>query len=83
MKYEEVIQHFGSQSAIARLLNISQPSVHKWLERGVPDDLQLRIEELSGGKLHADKSAISRALRGVPVSIHRNDNAIMLMIEKA
>jgi hypothetical protein len=83
LKYEELIQHFGSQSAVARLLNISQPSIHRWIERGIPDDLQLRIEKASGYKLHADNSAISRALRGVPVSIHRNDNAIMIMIEKA
>lgn len=55
MKPEQVLDYFGSQAAIARALDMAQPSVFAWFKNGrVPDMAQLRIEEATQGKLLAD-----------------------------
>lgn len=41
----EIIQLLGGVTAVARMLNIKPPSVHAWLEDGIPD---ARLRELAG-----------------------------------
>jgi DNA-binding transcriptional regulator YdaS (Cro superfamily) len=77
LKYSDVLSFFGSQSAIARALGIKQPSVNKWKTTGVPDGMQLLIEEVSGGVLHADSEAFSRHNKGVKATLSRNQNAVV------
>ena len=80
MKYSDVLEFFGSQSAIARALGIKQPSVNKWKTTGVPDGMQLKIEQVSGGVLHADSAAIARHNK-VNATLSRNQNAVVACVE--
>lgn len=52
MLTKDAIAYFGSQSALARALNIEQPSVAGWGEE-VPPLRQLQIQQLTLGKLKA------------------------------
>lgn len=55
MTKTEAIKHFGSQSALARALSITQPSVAEWAE-DLPALRQIQIERVTGGQLRADPS---------------------------
>ena len=50
----EIIQLLGGVTAVARMLDIKPPSVHGWLETGIPEgrlrDLAAQIELRSGGR---------------------------------
>ncbi|HEY5582566.1 MAG TPA: Cro/Cl family transcriptional regulator [Rhodoferax sp.] len=50
----EIIQLLGGITAVARLLSIKPPSVHAWIEGGIPDgrlrELAAQIEIKSGGR---------------------------------
>lgn len=60
MRTSDAIEHFGSQAALARALNIKPPSVADWGD-SVPPLRQLQIEALTGGKLRADPSILPDA----------------------
>lgn len=66
MDYADLIRHFGSQAAVARALQLQQPSVFEWKKKGVPEKRQLEIEQLTGGdlKAHPRVRAKYRALLG-------------------
>lgn len=53
MTKTDVIRHFGSQSELARVLGITQPSISLWDER-IPPWRQFQIEKLTNGLLKAD-----------------------------
>ena len=53
----EIIQLLGGITAVARLLGIKPPSVHAWLEAGIPD---ARLRELAG---HLEKVSDGRFSR--------------------
>jgi len=55
MTYTELIQHYGSQAAAARALDIKPPSVAEWKEEGIPLPRQAQYELLTGGALKADR----------------------------
>jgi DNA-binding transcriptional regulator YdaS (Cro superfamily) len=57
MRTSDVVEHFGTQKAIADALGIKPPSVSDWGEF-VPPLRQLQIEALTGGKLRADASIL-------------------------
>ena len=52
----EIIELLGGVTAVARMLDIKPPSVHAWLEGGIPDgrlrDLAGQIEIKSGGRFN-------------------------------
>jgi DNA-binding transcriptional regulator YdaS (Cro superfamily) len=54
MNDAEIIKLLGGPTQVARLLCIKPPSVHAWLESGIPDgrlvELGAEIERLSGGR---------------------------------
>ena len=50
MKTEQAAKHFGSQSALARVLDISPQAVSKW-NGIIPIKQALRLERMTGGKL--------------------------------
>lgn len=58
MRTSDVIEHFGSQAAIARALGIKPPSVAEWGDT-VPPLRQLQIEKLTAGKLIADTAILA------------------------
>lgn len=56
MKFEEVVEYFGSQSEIAREMGITRGAVHLWkVRQKIPTRKQKLMAEISGGKLKADK----------------------------
>lgn len=62
MNIEQAIEHFGSQSALARALGIEPPSVAEWKTNGrIPQLRQFQIELVTGGKLKADQTQASAA----------------------
>ena len=54
MTDREIIQLLGGVTSVARMLGIKPPSVHAWLEAGIPDarlrELASQIELKSGGR---------------------------------
>jgi hypothetical protein len=54
MTYQELIDHFKTQAAAARALDIKQPSIAGWKDSGIPTPRQYQIEIITGGKLKAD-----------------------------
>lgn len=52
MTKDQVIEHFGSQAAVAVALGIRQPSVWEWGDP-LPPLRQLEIERLTAGALRA------------------------------
>lgn len=55
MKVKDVIEHFGSQTATAKALGVSVPSVWAWVSsKKVPQLRQYQIEKITKGKLKAD-----------------------------
>ncbi len=57
MLVSQAIKHYGSQSALARALRISQPAVAMWIQRGlkrVPELQARRLHQLTRGKLKFD-----------------------------
>ena len=54
MKFDQLIDHFGSQVAAAEALGLTQPTLSNWKKRGrIPHLQQLRIEHATKGKLKA------------------------------
>lgn len=53
MRKSEVIQHFGTATAVAAALGIGKAFVSKWGEE-VPQRYAYEIERLTGGALKAD-----------------------------
>lgn len=50
---DELFLYFGSQSELARRLNISPAAVTQWLVDGVPPGRAIEIEKMTGGKFKA------------------------------
>ena len=50
MRKTDVINHFGSKSAVARALGITPQAVSIWPER-VPELRAYQLEQLTGGQL--------------------------------
>ena len=64
MTYVDLIDHFGSQAAAARALELSQPSIYGWKEKGIPFLRQLDIERRTGGALKAEKPEAGKRKTG-------------------
>jgi DNA-binding transcriptional regulator YdaS (Cro superfamily) len=57
MKPEDLLAHYKNQAAIARALDVEQPSVCVWFKNGsIPPIRQLQIEEVTRGAIKADPS---------------------------
>lgn len=83
MNYSDVIEHFGTQTAIANALGIAQPSVHKWAERGVPLKAQWRLWQVSGGALKPNSEMLKAFFDTKPeLTFALNENAIVVCVEK-
>jgi DNA-binding transcriptional regulator YdaS (Cro superfamily) len=58
MSPDAAIQHFGSQTALAKAVGVVQPTVSGWRTDGkIPEPRQFQIEVLTHGKLKADREA--------------------------
>lgn len=56
MTPRQVIKHYGTQTAAAKALGLTQPAICNWLKRGeIPELQQLRIQDETKGKLRASK----------------------------
>ncbi len=54
MKKSQAIEHFGSVTALAKALGVTDEAVRQWIE--VPALRQYQLEHLTGGSLKADLS---------------------------
>lgn len=58
MKPKQVVNHFGTQTAVAVALGMRQPSVAEWVRKGhVPFLRQIQIEQATKGELRASGAA--------------------------
>lgn len=53
MKYEELIEHYGSAAKVAEALGGTRQGVHRWKVIGIPIKKQIEAEVDSGGALKA------------------------------
>lgn len=53
MTYQEALDHFGTQVALAEALGIAQPTVSLW-KRVIPEAYQYQLEIITGGRLLVD-----------------------------
>lgn len=53
MSFDKLIDHFGSQREMARVLGVSEAAVSQWRVRGVAFRQALRIEYLTKGAFKA------------------------------
>lgn len=60
MRKSEVIEHFGSVTAVAKALELTTQAVSMWPET-VPRNRQWQIDVLTDGKLKAQRMPISKA----------------------
>ena len=63
MNTNDLLQHYGTQTAIARAGGIkNRQTVNEWFRRGViPEAWQFKFERLTRGKLKADWSVKAAA----------------------
>jgi hypothetical protein len=58
MTPQQVLDHFGTQAEIARVLGCKQPSVAEWFDKDeVPEGRQYQLELATAGALKAAKPA--------------------------
>lgn len=55
MRTEQAIQFYGSKAALARALNIRQPSIYSWGDL-VPLGRAYELQDLTQGALKVDRS---------------------------
>lgn len=67
MKTHDAIQHFGTAAELARRLGIDRRAVYQWGET-VPALRALQIEELTRGKLKANRKELFARRRPAPVA---------------
>lgn len=60
MKKTDVIEHFKSASAAARVLDISRQSFGEWGEV-IPEGAAYKLQVITGGVLKVDPSVYARA----------------------
>ena len=53
MRKEDVIQHFGSEVAVAEALEISRQAVNKWPDT-VPEGVAYKLQVMTAGLLRVD-----------------------------
>ena len=59
MQRSDLLDVWVSYADVSRELGISSSNVTQWAEHGIPLLQQMRIEVLTGGKLTADRKALS------------------------
>lgn len=58
MTLQDLLDHWGTVSAVARALGASDSTVSEWREQGVPDGRQYQAQLATKGRLQADKPAL-------------------------
>lgn len=57
MKVSAAIKYYGTQTALAEALGVTQPCVSNWVKREkIPSLQQLRLQSITKDKLKADRS---------------------------
>lgn len=85
MTIDEAINHFGSQSKLAKTLNIHRQSITQWIKKGyVPTAHQLTLQHLTGGRLKAGLEGAKKIedLRVKwPKVVHKNGETLIAWID--
>ena len=53
MTFDEIVDHFGSQTAMADALGVDRAAVSQWRATGLPPFRAIQIETLTRGKFRA------------------------------
>ena len=62
MTPQQALDYFGSKAEIARVLEVTPPSVAEWFQAGtIPEGRQYQLELATQGDLKADKPANRKA----------------------
>ncbi|HCD7554181.1 TPA: helix-turn-helix domain-containing protein [Citrobacter farmeri] len=70
---KKVVEFFGSKTAIARALGISQVAVTRWGE-AVPEKRAARLERLTGGALKYEPSFYEQHAKAKPKGDLNHEN---------
>lgn len=65
MRKSDVINHFGTQTEVTRVLGISKAFVSQWGET-IPEKYALLLEKITGGKLVYDPQEYGREIGANP-----------------
>lgn len=57
MKIQDLITHYGTQSAAAKAVGYTRQAVNRWRKAGIPMPIQCMYEIRTNGALKADKQA--------------------------
>jgi hypothetical protein len=74
MTYNDLISHYGTQSAAGAALTplrgkpVAQPTVAGWKKDGIPEAVQAQYEIVTRGKLKAERPKINGHKREARVS---------------
>lgn len=60
MRKKDVVEHFGSQKAVAEALNLTEAAISAWPD-DVPRGRAFELQVLTGGKLKAENGSEKRA----------------------
>lgn len=58
MTFAQLMKHFGTQTAVAKKLGVSQPCVANWAKRGIPPLQQIKLNKVTDGALKVDKGIL-------------------------
>lgn len=61
MTFDELMQHFGTQTKAGDALGVAQTTVAEWKKTGIPLPRQYQIQVLTGGILKADPTPKRKA----------------------
>lgn len=53
MTFDEIVEHFGSQAAMADALGVDRAAVSQWRVAGLPPFRAIQIETITRGKFRA------------------------------
>lgn len=66
MTFVQAIKYFGTQVQLANAIGVTQPTISNWKTRGsIPKLQQLRIQNVTCGKLKADTKILQQFITAV------------------
>lgn len=61
MRKKDVVEHFGTQKAVAEALGLTEAAISAWDEDEIPRGRAFELQVLTGGKLRVDSKPEKRA----------------------
>jgi hypothetical protein len=58
MTYDDLRRYYGTQVKIAAAVGVTQGTVSTWKKKGIPFDIQCRVEIITDGGLRANRALV-------------------------